>query len=157
MNGVTMAYLTVVTVTLLVCLTILTIKILDSRSRESKSRSEMMAEMVRQSGEVVKIQTALTETLLVGRPQTETVQLQELEKPSVTLPKPDELFRDLPDNIREAMLREMEEASTWPSPSERLPEVSVPNDLGEMEEQLRASLTPSGDTWVPQPEGSNSG
>ena len=160
MNGSMTVYLTVATVTLLGFSLILTRMLLDYRSRESQSRSqqtklqmEMMAQMVTQSGEVVKAQNALTELILVGRPM-ETVLLPEPESPSVTLPTQDELFRDLPDNIREAMVREVEEAGTWPNLSERPPAES---DISQMEEQLRASLSPFGGFSEPQPVNGNSG
>jgi hypothetical protein len=67
------------------------------------------------------------------------------------------LFRDLPDNIQEAYRREEEEASTWPSPSAKPPEESVAIDLGEMDEMLRASLTPFGGTSAPPRAENNSG
>src|ERR1035437_7455401 len=138
---------------------------MDYRSRESQSRGsqiqaqmEMMAAMVRQSGEVVKIQTELTELILVGRP-AEPISLQQpSESPTVTLPNSNELFRDLPDNIQEEMLREVEEEATWPSPWEKPPEESEDRTMEAMEELLRsASPTASKSTWVPQPEESNSG
>lgn len=162
MNGSMMAYLTIATMFFLGCLVILTKMLLDYRSRESQSRAsqiqaqmEMMAAMVRQSGEVVKIQTELTELILVGRPAEPTSLQQPSESPTVTLPNSNELFRDLPDNIREAMLREVEEEATWQSPSQTQPEVS---DIEEMEEILRSTYpTASESTWVPQPEESNSG
>src|ERR1035437_8354653 len=165
MNGSMMAYLTIATVTLLGCLTILTIKVLDYRSRESLSRGsqiqaqmEMMAAMVRQSGEVVKTQTELTELILVGRPNLETSQRVETEKLQEILPSQDELFRDLPANIKEAMIREAEEAGTWPSPCVKPPEASEDRTMRAMEELLRsASPTASKSTWVPQPEESTSG
>src|ERR1035437_1758539 len=146
-------------------LMILTRTLLDYRSRESLSRGsqiqaqmEMMAAMVRQSGEVVKTQTELTELILVGRPNLETSQRVETEKLQEILPTQDELFRDLPANIKEAMIREAEEAGTWPSPWEKPPEESEPDRTMEaMEELLRShSPTASKSTWVPQPEESNS-
>ena len=155
-----MIFWTVVTVSSLTFLATLTRWTMDFRSRESQSRGEqtklqmeMMAQMVTQSGEVVKAQNALTELILVGRPM-ETVLQQEPESPSVTLPTQDELFRDLPDNIREAMVREVEEAGTWPNLSERPPAES---DISQMEEQLRASLSPFGGFSEPQPVNGNSG
>ena len=165
MNGSTMAYLTIATMFFLGCLVILTRMVLDYRSRESLSRGsqiqaqmEMMAAMVKQSGEVVKTQTELTELILVGRP-AEPISLQQpSESPTVTLPNSNELFRDLPDNIKEAMLREVEEEATWPSPWEKPPEESEDRTMEAMEELLRsASPTASKSTWVPQPEESNSG
>lgn len=160
----TMVVWTVGTISVLAFLATVLKMTLDYRSRESQSRvkesqamMESMREMVAQSSEVVRMQTQLTEVLLVGRPRPATEPPPEIGSPSVTLPTQDELFRDLPPNIREAMLREVEEEATWQSPSERPQEVSVPDDLGEMEEQLRASLSPFGSTWVPQPDGSNSG
>src|ERR1035437_8478407 len=149
----------------LTCLMILTRTLLDYRSRESLSRGsqiqaqmEMMAAMVKQSGEVVKTQTELTELILVGRP-AEPISLQQpSESPTVTLPNSNELFRDLPDNIQEEMLREVEEEATWPSPWEKPPEESEDRTMEAMEELLRsASPTASKSTWVPQPEESNSG
>src|ERR1035437_931914 len=138
---------------------------MDYRSRESQSRGsqiqaqmEMMAAMVRQSGEVVKTQTELTELILVGRPNLETSQRVETEKLQEILPTQDELFRDLPANIKEAMIREAEEAGTWPSPWEKPPEESEDRTMAAMEELLRsASPTASKSTWVPQPEESTSG
>jgi hypothetical protein len=163
MNGSMMAYLTIATMFFLGCLVILTRMVLDYRSRESLSRGsqiqaqmEMMAAMVRQSGEVVKTQTELTELILVGRP-AEPISLQQpSESPTVTLPNSNELFRDLPDNIKEAMLREVEEEATWPSPWEKPLEESEDRTMEAMEELLRsASPTASKSTWVPQPEESN--
>src|ERR1035437_1717362 len=123
MNGSMMAYLTIATVTLLGCLTILTIKVLDYRSRESLSRGsqiqaqmEMMAAMVKQSGEVCKTRRKWTELIWGERPAEPISMLQPSESPTVTLPNSNELFRDLPDNIKEARLREAGEEATWQSP-----------------------------------------
>ena len=112
---------------------------------------------VEQAVEIVRLQMQLTELVLVGRPSAAIELSQENEKKPETLPTPDELWRDLPPNIQDAMRREAEEASTWQNLSERQPEVSVPDDLGEMEEQLRASLSLYETTPAPAGEGSNSG
>ena len=114
-----------------------------SRVKESQAMMQAMKEMVAQSAEVVRMQTELTEVLLVGRPRPAIEQQLEIESPQATLPTPDELWRDLPENIQEAYRRESEEASIWPNLYQKPPEESatIPDDLGEMENLLRESLS----------------
>ena len=156
MSGWTTILILGATAILATFLLILTKWTLDYRSRESQSRAiqtqaqmEMMASMVRQSAEVVKIQTELTEALLLGRPSGPIELTQESESPSATLPTSEELWRDLPPNIQDAMAREQEEAATWLSPYPKPPEESVDD---EMENQLRASLAPYGNGSAPLPD-----
>lgn len=89
--------------------------------------AEMMGQTVTQTAAVVKMQTELTETLLLGRRNPEIGSSPRLERTSETLPTPDELWRNLPDNIQEAMIRDSEDQATWPSLSETLLDPSVAN------------------------------
>lgn len=105
-----------------------------SAGKQQAELSRTMQQMVEKSAEIVGMQTHLTETLLLGRPVSPaTLQEREPVKPSVTSPTPDELWRDLPDSMREALMREAEEenaeAGSWPSPSEMLQGVSLDGDL----------------------------
>ena len=84
----------------------------------------------------------MTETLLLGRKNPEIGPQLSVERTSETLPTPDDLWQGLPDNIKEAMLRETEEAGTWPSPSETLRSPST-NGRGEgFDADLLSSPTP---------------
>lgn len=151
----TMVVWTVGIVSSLTFLATLTRWTMDYRSRESQSRAKQnsevlatMKEMVSQSAAVVKIQTDLTEALLLGRAHPETVQLQEPESPSVTLPTQDELFQDLPPNIREAMMRDIEEEATWPSPSVKQPHWSAEDreTFATLDQEMRQTFDPFAST-----------
>ena len=164
-TGLVVICLTVVLISLLAFLGMMLRWAMTSHDRTSstqeqtqKALSEAMERTVAQSVEIVRLQMELTELILVGRPNLETSQRVETEKLQEILPTQDELFRDLPANIKEAMIREAEEAGTWPSPWEKPPEESEDRTMEAMEELLRsASPTASKSTWVPQPEESNSG
>lgn len=109
-----------------------------SAGKQSLVAVESMREAMGQTAGMVKIQADLTETLLLGRPMSqETDQPLTIERPAETLPTPDELWQDLPDNIREAMQREAEEESTWPEASETLQRPSPDPEESLEEEALR--------------------
>lgn len=99
---------------------------------------EQAMDSVRQSAEIVRMQTALTEVVLLGRPQPLTSQEPESESPSETLLTPDDLFDRLPENIQAEMVREAEEAGVWPSPSVKSPPDSSETEGWSSEEELQA-------------------
>jgi hypothetical protein len=91
-----------------------------SAGKQQARQTEILAKMVDRSTETVEIQAKLTETLLLGREMPATGPPPELERPTETSPTPDDLWKQLPENIRDAMVREAEEEATWQSPSEML-------------------------------------
>ena len=95
-----------------------------SVGKQSERTLAILSSMVDRSTATVEIQAKLTETLLLGREMPEMSPRPELEKPTETSVTPDDLWRQLPDNIRDAMVREAEEEATWRSPSEMLLEPS---------------------------------
>lgn len=99
---------------------------------------EQAMDSVRQSAEIVRMQTALTEVVLLGRPQPPISQEPESENSSETSLTPDELFSRLPENIQSEMIREAEEAGVWPSPSARSQPVSTETAEWSSEEELSA-------------------
>ena len=115
-------------------------------SRQSSDSTKALIEQlvaqatasVAQSAEIVRMQTALTEVVLLGRPQPPISQEPESENSSETSLTPDELFSRLPENIQSEMIREAEEAGVWPSPSARSQPVSTETAEWSSEEELSA-------------------
>ena len=91
-----------------------------SAGKQQRLALEAMRETMAQSSAVATAQMHLTELLLLGRPMPATVpELVSGSEPETPL-TPDDLWTRLPGNMREAMLRDIEEEGTWPSPSETL-------------------------------------
>ena len=91
-----------------------------SAGKQQRLALEAMRETMAQSSAVATAQMHLTELLLLGRPMPSTVpELVSGSEPETPL-TPDDLWTRLPGNMREAMLRDIEEEGTWPSPSETL-------------------------------------
>jgi hypothetical protein len=86
--------------------------------KQMNRAAEMMQLTISQTAEMVRMQMELTETLLLGRRNQGIEPQLGVERTNEILPTPDELWNTLPDNIQGAMIREAEEASTWPNPSE---------------------------------------
>lgn len=108
----------------------------------AKSQREAMAAMretIAQSAEILRLQMELTETLLLGRPVTETPQQLEPVRPSETSPTPEELWERLPDGIKGTLQREHDEASTWPTASEQLQGESDEDQWRSLQESLTRS------------------
>lgn len=88
--------------------------------RREQALDQTTRQMVENFSQVVAAQTTLTEHLLLGRPLPASGERLEPQRtPGISL-NPDEAWRSLPDHIQQAMAREAEEASTWPTPSEML-------------------------------------
>jgi hypothetical protein len=88
--------------------------------RQMQLAAEMQKETVVQTAATTRMLCELTETLLLGRKNLETEPQLSVERTSETWRTPDDLWAGLPENIQAAMVREAEEAATWPSPSETL-------------------------------------
>lgn len=120
----------------LVCLGVTALMIwwtMDSAGRHSISAGkqttlavEALKESTGQQATVVGMVTNLSEMLLLGRPTPPTLQSLEMPSEPETLLTPDDLWRGLPETVRENLIREAEEAGTWPSHSEMLQPGSDP-------------------------------
>ncbi len=97
-----------------------------SAGKQTTLAVEAMREGIAQQATVVGLVTNLTEMVILGRPIPQTSQPHELVSPPETLLTPEQVWTDLPATIQEAMLREVEEAGIWPSPSEQLQPDSEP-------------------------------
>jgi hypothetical protein len=130
MTGLTMALVICLTV---ICLAALTVAgfliwwVMDSAGQHSISAGkqttlaiEAMQQGIAQQATVVGMVTTLTEMVILGRPMPETSKPLEIESPTETLLTPDDVWTGLPMSIQETLVREAEEAGTWPSPSEQL-------------------------------------
>ncbi len=95
-----------------------------SAGRQTTLAMETLKEASGQTAQVVGLVTNLTELVILGRPMPPTGQPVETPSPSATPLSPDELWRGLPDNALQALIREQEEdqaaQGTWPDPSETL-------------------------------------
>lgn len=91
---------------------------------QTETAMTTMRETVSQTAEIVRLQTQMTEMLLLGRPIPTSSETPEPVRPSETLPTPDDLWQQLPATVRENLQREAEEEATWPSLSETLLEPS---------------------------------
>lgn len=103
-------------------------------------------EVMSRSKEVVEIQAALTETLLLGRPMQPTEQPPQLESESETSMTPADLEARLPSHVVEAIARDRETAGVWPDPSEMLPDPSA-NGNGPIRPDQVGLVDP---VWGPQ-------
>ena len=91
-----------------------------SAGKQQRLAVESMRETVSHSAQTAQAQMHLTELLLLGRPTPQIVpELVNASVPETPL-MPDDLWKGLPTNIQEAMVREAEEAGIWPNPSETL-------------------------------------
>jgi hypothetical protein len=97
-----------------------------SARHQVESAQRAMERMIGQSAAIVGSVTGLTETLLLGRPLPPTSPPPVSESPSEIPLTPDDVWNGLPDTIRWNLVREAEEAATWPSPSEQLQQDSEP-------------------------------
>ena len=99
-----------------------------SVGKQQRMALEAMKETVSHSAATAQAQMHLTELLLLGRPMPQTVpELVSVSEPETSL-IPADLWQQLPPNMREAMMREAEEAGIWPSPSETLQPDSAPGE-----------------------------
>jgi hypothetical protein len=119
--------LTTVTLACLVGLMFLIWWTMDSSGRHSISARKMqleamsvMKETIAQASKNLELQMQLTEVLLLGRPVMEIPELQPTASEPETSWTPEELWQQLPDQIKETMQREHDEAGAWPLQSEPL-------------------------------------
>lgn len=94
-----------------------------SAGRQQTLALESMKETVGQVAGLATTMVDLSETLLLGRPIQESQPRPESESPNETSPMPADLWQQLPDPIKQTLLREWDEAETmgiWPSPLETL-------------------------------------